>query len=413
MEDQILHGRKRRMMLLSLLLVAVMAVVVPVTAFAMNARTVTLTDDGVTTVFQSTREDVYDILRSQDIVLSNDDFLDLEGFSAEAEAAIVIHRAKRVILIDDGVEERLTAAGSVARLLSLSNTVLGERDTINASLDTPLTNDMVIIIKRAFDVAVVDDGETRSLSLTEGTVEMALSEAGILLVGEDFVEPELKTILEPGMTIHVMRVRYGDRKAVTAIPYGRVQKKDASHTLGWSKIEQAGVNGKKESVYRDKYINGVRVESVLLTETVLEQPVNEIKIVGTKVVRLQPGLTPISQLTQPKEVKVVNGVPTAYKQVITGLATAYTADTRTSTGIKPRPGHVAVNPNQIPYGSQLYIVSNDGKYVYGYAIAADTGGFAKQGRITVDLFMENNTQCGQWGVRGVTIYVLDLPRVKP
>lgn len=42
------------------------------------------------------------------------------------------------------------------------------------------------------------------------------------------------------------------------------------------------------------------------------------------------------------------------------------------------PGHIAVNPKQFPYGTELYIVSLDGKFVYGYCMAADTGGFARE-----------------------------------
>ncbi|NLP49092.1 MAG: hypothetical protein GX345_09195, partial [Clostridiales bacterium] len=71
-------------------------------------------------------------------------------------------------------------------------------------------------------------------------------------------------------------------------------------------------------------------------------------------------------------------------------------------------GHVAVNPKQFPYGTRLYIVSHDGKYLYGYCIAADTGGFVKWANgPTVDLFFNTNEACRQFGVRNVRIYVLD------
>ena len=43
---------------------------------------------------------------------------------------------------------------------------------------------------------------------------------------------------------------------------------------------------------------------------------------------------------------------------------------------------------------------------YGYAIAADTGGFVKKGKFTVDLFMNSESECVQWGARDVVIYVL-------
>ena len=69
-----------------------------------------------------------------------------------------------------------------------------------------------------------------------------------------------------------------------------------------------------------------------------------------------------------------NGVPTEYVDTISGKSCAYTADPGAlmSTGKAVFQGYVAVDPNIIPYGSELYIVADDGE-VYGYAIAADTG----------------------------------------
>ena len=85
---------------------------------------------------------------------------------------------------------------------------------------------------------------------------------------------------------------------------------------------------------------------------------------------------------------------------------AYYGDKGTASGRKPMPGHIAVDPKQFPYGTELYIVSLDGKYIYGYCIAADTGGFVKTNGCTVDLFMNTIEECYSWGHRGVRIYVL-------
>lgn len=102
-----------------------------------------------------------------------------------------------------------------------------------------------------------------------------------------------------------------------------------------------------------------------------------------------------------------NGVPTEYVDTISGKSCAYTADPGAlmSTGKAVFQGYVAVDPNIIPYGSELYIVADDGE-VYGYAIAADTGYSVRQGHIVVDLFMNEYNDCIQWGAKNVTIYVL-------
>ena len=117
---------------------------------------------------------------------------------------------------------------------------------------------------------------------------------------------------------------------------------------------------------------------------------------------------PISQFEQPSTLTFdENGVPENYLYCIEGMATAYTGGGRNSTGTWARPGAVAVDPRDIPYGTEMWIVSADGEYVYGYARAEDTGGFIyfRNGAV-VDLYMNSEWECSAWGWRGVKIYVL-------
>ena len=64
----------------------------------------------------------------------------------------------------------------------------------------------------------------------------------------------------------------------------------------------------------------------------------------------------------------------------------------------------------IPYGSKLYITSADGSFVYGYAIASDTGTGLIDGIIDVDLFYDTYQESLLNGLRTVNIYVLGLPK---
>jgi 3D (Asp-Asp-Asp) domain-containing protein len=52
----------------------------------------------------------------------------------------------------------------------------------------------------------------------------------------------------------------------------------------------------------------------------------------------------------------------------------------------------------------MFIVSNDGSYVYGIATAEDCGGAIKGDR--VDLYMPTYGECIAFGRRGCTIYFL-------
>ena len=68
-------------------------------------------------------------------------------------------------------------------------------------------------------------------------------------------------------------------------------------------------------------------------------------------------------------------------------------------------GYVAVHPGEIPYGTRMFIVSNDGAYVYGIAVAEDCGGDIKGDRM--DLYFPTFNECIQFGRRVCTIYFLD------
>ena len=70
-------------------------------------------------------------------------------------------------------------------------------------------------------------------------------------------------------------------------------------------------------------------------------------------------------------------------------------------------GVIAVDPKVIPLGSRVYIESSDGgkSWVYGFAVAADTGGAIKGNKI--DLCYNTRAECLQFGRRSATVYILD------
>lgn len=116
--------------------------------------------------------------------------------------------------------------------------------------------------------------------------------------------------------------------------------------------------------------------------------------------------TPISELKTPEYIKLdENGVPINYSAKYNLKATAYTGDPATASKRPPMPGHIAVDPNEFPYGTEMYIVSADGKYIYGYCVAADTGGFVQMKNTDIDVYLNSEEECYEWGNRDVIVYV--------
>ena len=102
-----------------------------------------------------------------------------------------------------------------------------------------------------------------------------------------------------------------------------------------------------------------------------------------------------------------NGNTIKYSKVVSGRSSAKTGGGNTSTGNPPPVRRLEVHPQIIPYGTRMYIASPDGKTVYGYAIAADTGGGVKSGRIVADLYYDTYNECINFGVRNMNLYILE------
>lgn len=199
------------------------------------------------------------------------------------------------------------------------------------------------------------------------------------------------------------------------IKHGYKTVKSREIDKGTTKIKK-GSDGEKKVVYKKTLVNGVVISSDMLSQEVVKEPVTQIETVGTRVkfssdraVMTSDDVDCISWLKPSKPIELdKNGAPVSYADCITGKASAYWGDKSTATGVASKPGYIAVNPKQIPYGTKMYIVSKDGKYVYGYCIAADTGGFAYNGSgRLVDLRFPNASQGNAFGVRMVNIYILD------
>ena len=108
-------------------------------------------------------------------------------------------------------------------------------------------------------------------------------------------------------------------------------------------------------------------------------------------------------------IELPSGEVLTYTHTGTFKGTAYThgiggVDFITATGTTVHWGTVAVDPDVIPYGTRMFIVSNDGEYVYGLSTAEDCGGGVNG--YHVDLYFPSVYECFQFGVRECTIYFL-------
>lgn len=265
-----------------------------------------------------------------------------------------------------------------------------------------------------FPVNIVVGDKTVSVKTTKTTVSDVLKLAGFDIDGYDLVEPTADTVISEKCTIKYSDVDFVKGTYKEAIPCALETVYSSEKMVGDNSVIQ-GTDGQKEVHYTTKLVNGEKVETVVDSVVVLSNAVNGKQIIGTAkpktptatAVKTSNDVSVVSTLSHSPIELDANGNPIKYTKKLSVQATGYTyTGHRCSTGVAPQPGYIAVNPKVIPYGTKMYIKSADGSFTYGYAVAADTGGFIKSRPTNVDLFFATRSACVNFGRRNVEIYII-------
>lgn len=313
-----------------------------------------------------------------------------------------ISASTNVVYIRDGEDLQL-----VYTMLEDPKEILAERGIVTMAYDDVdftgfLPNTIPEIqITRAFDISLTADGTTKNLKVTGGTVGDVLRENGIDYDENDILSHPPGMYVAPGDALSYQEVVLVTRTEREVIPHETEYRGSSLLSKGRSRTIQAGKDGERELTYVQTLVDGEVTREVLESNIVLEPPKEAVVLKGSK-----DAVSPLNFGVATDE----NGVPLEYSRKLTDqVATGYYAGNGAwgASGLDLFYGYVAVNPEEIPYGSRLYIATPDNSFVYGYAIAADTGIGLMNDIIDVDLYYETYTESLLNGRRMVDIYVLD------
>lgn len=307
------------------------------------------------------------------------------------------------VTIDDGSGELRTAVTmkeTVSAILAEQDIKIKKGDIVTPALNSEVVRDQQISIQRAAQVVMTIDGTSTTYYSVASTVSDFLAEANITVGEHDGFNVSMTDAITNGMNINIDRVNEYYYTTEEAIPFSVKETSTYSLPKGEYNVIQQGQAGILQKQYVIRYENGVRVSEEQVGETVVQQPVNEIRETGLlDVVATSAGNIAVRS--------------TLYMQA-TGYDIGYESCGKlpgdplygiTATGIRATYGVVAVDPRVIPLGSKLFIQTTDGSFTYGYAIAADTGGAIKGNRI--DLCFDSRTDALNFGRRDVVVYVLN------
>lgn len=367
--------------------------------------------DGETKTVISLTGDPESIIGHTPFKYTECDKLITDYFDPEEGGFLIIAKPHQVLIYDeDKFLKGITVTGTAGDAIEKAGIKLKEGDELSIADHIVISGDVQLKIERAFTVTLRVDGETKKVKTAGGTTEEVLKKLGVILGDDDIVKPERGSEVVKGDKITVKRVTYKTYKKTEVIHFETKIEYDETKYYEEVKVKQKGKDGKAVNYYTETYIDGEKTKTEITRSDVKKKAVDKIILRGSKG-SLYGGKVydkVISELVPPYRIDLdENNRPINYKKKITGKATAYCTGTITSTGRRAQPGVVAVDPREIPYGTKLYIVSTDNRYVYGYAIAGDTGGFIYNSDTVVDLYIRGYDACKQFGRRNVDIYVLE------
>lgn len=266
-----------------------------------------------------------------------------------------------------------------------------------------------ITVQRSQSITIDYCGERIETATYGETLETLLNRLGLVATyGTNHVSLPLDTQTYDGMEVTVTNTQQMEQTYTQEVPYETVYCYDPSLPEGEQILKVAGKCGQKQITATVVYENNKEVSRTVLKETTLEAVVDEIIIVGTgEMMDPEANAFAIGDgviVTPEGEILTYSHVDRGFK------TTAYThtdegCNMTTATGTTVRIGTVAVDPTVIPYGTRMFILSNDGQYIYGIATAEDCGGGVKGKHI--DLYFPTDAACWSYGVRTATVYFLD------
>ena len=299
------------------------------------------------------------------------------------------------VSVDGELLEITTKADTVSEAIKDAGIVLSGEDKVNVNLKSNLDDvDGVISVTRPITLHVTMAGQNKVIKTYTDKISDALEENGIQIGESDQIIGGVGDgTANDGDSITVVIVSTKVVEETFSVPYETIYVEDATLYKGESEISVQGQNGSVTRKYTVTFEDGVEVSRELLSE-IKTEPVKQVIAVGTKV-----------YFTNNR------GFNDSYSKAFDMVATAYPPTPEnwgyaTASGNRARDGVVAVDTRVIPLGTRLYIKSNvPGIPDYGYCIAWDTGGAIKNMR--VDLFMESEHDCEKFGMRDVTVYILE------
>ena len=271
------------------------------------------------------------------------------------------------IILQNGYEmTALTSKSTVSEILEENNIVLEESQKTIPDLSAEIA-------------------EGQSIQITD----KSYNEVQIAKISEEGVETSLDELLQNYAPITEKIVV----EQVT-IPYETITKNMVSSDSNTTnKVLQEGKDGIKEVTYKVKYQNEVEIEKTVISEVVVQEPVNKIVQVQKKV-----QTTRASDMPRTTTTAVVDGETYKITAYCSCAKCCGKTTGRTASGTQATAGRTVAAPAKFAFGTKL----NIGGHIY---TVEDRGGAIQGNRI--DIYVSSHSAALQWGVKYLPVSVAE------
>ncbi len=271
----------------------VLLVVVAGVGFFRLSKEIRLVVDGAARTVGTFSSSVEGLLEEEGIAIDRHDVVTPgpeTSLSDGMEVRVLL--AKEITVLVDDVERTVHVTGdtTVQDVLKQVNVRISRHGSLQPSRGAAVEDGDVIVYDPAVNVTLTADGRTRDVVTNADDVGKLLDSLGILLRGDDRVEPKPRTVLRQGLQVTVVRVRHREVVAEQPVPYGTEVRKSSELMLGIRRVERAGVSGLLRRVYEVTLENGREVARTLLRTETVRGPVSRIIVEGTRPPHTETGV---------------------------------------------------------------------------------------------------------------------------
>jgi len=266
-------------------------------ASAMTAD-LTLTVDGNSSVIRvGGGETVGAVLAAQGITVEPSDFVtpDESAVVTDGLEIQVAHARPFTATIDGQTRTVTTTASTVGGALAS----LGV-DPATANLSLPAQTDLShmqqgVTVTTWKMVSLKADGVTLYTQTPANDVAGLLAVRGIELGASDRVSPDLDTPLTDDMNVIVQRVSVVMTNQIGDVPFTTKKINDSSLAAGKTKVTTPGVVGSANQTWQVTMVDGTEESRKLVSQTIIKKPVTQVEHVGTKGAK--PSTVPTPNVT--------------------------------------------------------------------------------------------------------------------